>query len=98
MPKKNYTAKAKKILGSYGATGLLEDAAIGFFGTSLLMSRGYPMESAMPMTRVIQGAAGKVLNRRGKGRLAYGIIDLIDVYLLKQGISITQGITLEAWK
>ena len=89
---------SKKILGNYGAAGLLEDAAIGFFGTSLIMSRGYPMESAMPMTRVIQGAAGKVLNRRGKGRLAYGVIDLIDVYLLKQGISVTQGISLEAWK
>lgn len=98
MAKKNYTAKAKKILGNLGAVGLLEDAAIGFFGTTVLMSRGYPMESAMPMTRVIQGAAGKVLNRRGKGRLAYGIIDLVDVYLLKQGISVTQGITLEAWK
>ena len=94
---KNYTARAKKILGNYGATGLLEDAAIGYFGTSILMSRGYPMESAMPMTRVIQGAVGKALNRRGKGRLAYGVIDLIDVYLLKQGLSITKGISLEAW-
>ena len=96
--KTSRTNAAKKILGNLGAAGLLEDAAIGFFGTTVLMSRGYPMESAMPMTRVIQGAAGKVLNRRGKGRLAYGIIDLVDVYLLKKGITIGQGISLEAWK
>ena len=96
--KKNYTARAKKILGNYGATGLLEDAAIGFFGSSVLMGMGYPLESAMPMTRVLQGAAGKAMNRRGKGRLAYGIIDLIDVYLIRQGVKLPQTLSLEAWR
>jgi len=100
MAKKNYKARAKKVLGNYGASGLLEDAAIGFFGTSLIMGMGYPMESAMPMARLAQGAAGVALNRRGKGRLPYAVIDLIDVYLLKKGISIgqgvAQGISLEA--
>lgn len=95
---KNKVARGKKILGNYGASGLLEDAAIGFFGTSLIMGLGYPVESAMPMARVVQGLAGKVLDRRGKGRLAYGLIDLLDVYLIKQGLTVTKGISLEAWK
>ena len=95
---KTTARNAKKILGNLGATGLLEDAAIGFFGTSVLMGMGYPMESAMPMTRIVQGVAGKALNRRGKGRLAYGIIDLVDVYLIKQGIRLPQTLSLEAWR
>lgn len=85
---KKYTARGKAILGKYGATGLVEDAAIGYFGSQVLMGMGYPLESAMPMTRVIQGAAGKALNRRGKDRLAYGLIDLVDVYLIRQGFKI----------
>ena len=89
-------SRSKKVLGNYGATGLLEDAAIGYFGTSVLMGMGYPIESAMPMTRVVQGAVGKALNRRGKGRLAYGVIDLIDVYLIKRGFNL-QEISLKAW-
>ena len=92
------TKNAKKLLGNYGATGLLEDAAIGFFGASVLVGMGYPLESAMPMTRVVQGIAGKVLDRRGKGRLAYGVIDLIDVYLIRHGLKLPQRLTLEAWK
>ncbi|GAH70123.1 unnamed protein product, partial [marine sediment metagenome] len=87
---KNRVTRAKKILGNYGASGLLEDLAIGYFGSQLFLGMGYPLESAMPMTRVAQGAIGKALNRRGKGRLAYGLIDLIDVYLIKQGVTLTQ--------
>ncbi|GAI64187.1 unnamed protein product [marine sediment metagenome] len=89
-------SKNRKLLGNYGASGLLEDAAIGYFGTQVVMQMGYPMESAMPMTRVIQGAAGHALGRRGKGRLAYAVIDLIDVYLIKQG-ALLPGINLKAW-
>jgi len=58
---------------------------------------GYPLESAMPMTRVLQGAAGKALNRRGKDRLAYGLIDLIDVYLIRQGFKMPQ-IGIAQWR
>ena len=87
---KNYTARGKAILGRMGATGLLEDAAIGYFGSQVLMGMGYPLESALPMARVVQGAAGKALNRRGKDRLAYGLIDLVDVYLIRQGFKIPQ--------
>ena len=90
-------ARGKKILGNYGASGLLEDAAIGYFGSQIFLAMGYPLESAMPMTRVIQGIAGKALDRRGKGRLAYGLIDLLDVYLIKQGVRLTQGVSLKAW-
>lgn len=94
---KNTGARAKKILGNYGASGLLEDAAIGYFGSQVFMGMGYPLESAMPMTRLAQGALGKALNRRGKGRLAYAVIDLIDVYLIKQGATLTKGVSLKAW-
>lgn len=95
---KNSVVRAKKILGNLGTTGLLEDAAIGFFGANVLMGMGYPLESALPMTRVVQGIAGKALNRRGKGRLAYGVIDLIDVYLIRRGLKLPQTISLEAWR
>ena len=92
-----YAARGAKILGTYGVTGAAEDLAIGYFGAQLLASRGYPLEQALPMTRVIQGAAMKALNRRGKGRLVYGIIDLVDVYLIKRGLTM-QGISLAAWQ
>jgi hypothetical protein len=97
VAKKNSVTRAKKILGNYGATGLLEDAAVGFIGSQVFLSMGYPLESALPMARVAQGAAGHALNRRGKGRLAYGLIDLLDVYLIKQGVNLTQGVSLKAW-
>ena len=87
---------SKGILGNLGAIGLAEDAAIGYFGSQVLVGMGYPLDQAMPMTRVVQGIAGKALNRRGKGRLAYGLIDLIDVYLIKKGFNLT-GIDLKAW-
>ena len=93
---KNYKSRAKGLIGKYGMAGLAEDAAIGYIGSNLLMSQGYPLESALPMTRVVQGLAGKVLNRRGKGRLEHGIIDLIDVYLIRQGLPL-QGLSLKAW-
>ena len=95
--KKAIRRGGKKLLGNLGAAGAVEDLAIGYFGTQLFRSMGYPTESALPMARVAQGAIGVALNRRGKGRLAYGIIDLIDVYLLKQGIGIPQ-LNLAAWK
>jgi len=93
---KTYRKKASNILGRYGATGMLEDAAIGYFGTNVLMGMGYSIEQAMPMTRIIQGVAGKALGRRGSGRLAYGLIDLLDVYLIKRGFNL-QGISLRNW-
>lgn len=103
-PKKKTTTRrtntAKKnggILGSYGAIGLVEDAGIGYIGAQVLMGMGYPLETALPMTRLVQGAAGKALNRRGKGRLQYAVLDLIDVYLIRKGINLSQGISLKAW-
>ena len=95
-PSRSHKMGSKGILGNLGAVGIAEDAAIGFFGSSVLMGMGYPLDQALPMTRVVQGAAAKALNRRGKGRLAYGIIDLIDVYLIKKGFNL-QGISLKAW-
>ncbi|GAI88910.1 unnamed protein product [marine sediment metagenome] len=87
----------KGILGSYGAIGLVEDLGIGYIGAQALMGMGYPLESALPMTRLVQGVAGKALNRRGKGRLQYAVLDLIDVYLIRKGINLSQGISLKAW-
>jgi hypothetical protein len=91
--KKSYKSRAKGLIGKYGAIGLAEDTAIGYIGSQVLMARGYPLESALPMTRVIQGIAGKALKRRGGARLEHGIIDLLDVYLIKQGFNL-QGIGL----
>lgn len=86
--KKNYKSRARGLIGKYGMVGLAEDTAIGYIGSNVLMSQGYPLETALPMTRVIQGAIGKALKRRGAGRLEYGVIDLIDVYLIRNGIPI----------
>lgn len=94
---KNKGGGGKKLIGNLGAVGALEDLAIGYFGTSILKNMGYPTESALPMARTAQGLIGVALNRRGKGRLAYGVIDLIDVYLLKRGIGIPT-LNLSAWK
>ena len=94
---KRVRSGGKAILGKYGATGLVEDAAIGYLGGNLFMGMGYPLASALPMARVAQGAAGMALNRRGKGRLAYGIIDLMDVYLINKGFNF-QKISLSAWR
>jgi hypothetical protein len=94
--KKNYRSRAKGIIGKYGMGGLLEDSIIGLVGSSMLMSRGYPLESALPMTRLAQGAIGKAIGRRGAGRLEYAVIDLIDVYLIRKGLP-TNGIKLSQW-
>ena len=96
LAKKNYRSRARGVLGKYGMIGLAEDAAIGYIGSQLIMGMGYPLESALPMTRVIQGVAGKALKRRGAGRLEHGVIDLIDVYLIRQGFNLNK-IGLKAW-
>lgn len=95
--KKSYKSRAKGVIGKYGMTGLAEDAVIGYVGSQVLMSQGYPLESALPMTRVLQGIAGKALKRRGAGRLEHGVLDLIDVYLIRQGFNLNR-ISLNAWK
>jgi len=94
--KRSYSSRAKGVIGKYGMVGIAEDTAIGYVGSQVLMGMGYPLESALPMTRVVQGAVGKALNRRGKGRLEHGVIDLIDVYLIRQGIKIPTSLT--AWR
>lgn len=86
--KRSYSSRAKGIIGKYSMVGLAEDAIIGYAGSQVLMGMGYPLESALPMTRIAQGIAGKTLKRRGAGRLEHGVIDLIDVYLIRQGIAI----------
>jgi len=88
--RKSYKSRAKGVIGKYGMVGLAEDAAIGYLGSQVLMSRGYPLESALPMTRVIQGVAGKALKRRGAARLEHGILDLLDVYLIRQGFNLNK--------
>jgi len=94
--RKNYSTRAKAIIGKYGMAGMAEDLAWGYLGSQAIMTQGYPLESALPMSRIIQGLAGKALKRRGAGRLEHGILDLIDVYLIRQGIGIP--VSLSAWK
>jgi hypothetical protein len=91
--KRSYSSRAKGVIGKYGMTGLAEDMAIGYVGANVLMGMGYPLDTALPMTRVVQGAVGKALKRRGAGRLEHGIIDLIDVYLIKKGIKIPTSLS-----
>ena len=67
--------KMFRILGTQGA---IEDFAWGFVGLSL-MGRENP--SALPTIRLVQGIQGHVLNRVGKGRLVYAMIDLLDLIL-----------------
>lgn len=57
--------------------GALEDAVWGYMGFNLLGRT----PAALPFTRAVQGIQGYALDRRGKGRLLYSIIDLIDLYL-----------------
>ena len=64
--------------GNLGGVGFIEDLAIGYVGMGFFSGMG---EARLPFTRCVQGVAGHALDRRGKGRLQYGIIDLIDVYL-----------------
>ncbi len=97
MAKKSYKSRARGILGKYGMIGMGEDLAVGYLGSQVLMGMGYPLESALPMTRVVQGAVGKALKRRGAGRLEYGVLDLIDVYLIRQGFNLNK-ISLTAMK
>jgi len=94
--KRSYSSRAKGVIGKYGMTGILEDTAIGYLGSQALMGMGYPLDTALPMTRVVQGAVGKALKRRGAGRLEHGVIDLIDVYLIKKGVKLP--ISLNAWR
>lgn len=93
--KKSYSSRARGIIGKYGTVGILEDALIGYAGSQVVMQMGYPLDTAMPITRIIQGVAGKTLKRRGAGRLEHGVIDLLDVYLIKKGIGIPN---LLAWR
>jgi len=67
--------KMFRILGTQGA---LEDFAWGFAGLSLM---GVSNPSALPTIRLVQGLQGHVLNRVGKGRLIYAMIDLLDLIL-----------------
>lgn len=60
-----------------GASGALEDFLIGYLGQGFFSGMG---NAALPMTRVVQGISGHVLNRRGKGRLMYGLSDLLATY------------------
>ncbi len=66
-----------KMFRNIGAVGAAEDVAWGFMGFQLLGRT----PAALPMTRTIQGITGYVLNRRGKARAIYGVLDLISLWL-----------------
>lgn len=66
-----------KALRTLGTTGALEDLAWGWIGFNVLGKT----PAALPFTRVVQGLAGVAMDRRGKGRLIYGMIDLLAIYL-----------------
>lgn len=68
---------AKGFLKGMSAAGAAEDLAWGFVGLKLIGAT----PTALPSIRVIQGAAGHMLNRRGKSRLIPALIDLVDLWL-----------------
>lgn len=57
--------------------GAAEDLAWGFVGLKVLG----PTVTSLPSIRAVQGAAGHLMNRRGKSRLIPAIIDLVDLWL-----------------
>ena len=95
-PKRSVYRTAKgKFFKNLGLAGFVEDLAWGYVGMSMLGSSA----SGLATTRVIQGIQGHALNRRGKARLIYGLIDLIDLWLLGQYKLPQFNIPLlEAWK
>lgn len=72
-----------KFFKNMSGVGAVEDALIGYVGLQVL-APSVGAAAALPLTRTLQGIAGYALNRRGKGRMMYGIIDLIDLYLAGQ--------------
>lgn len=67
----------KRMFKTMGASGALEDFLIGYLGQGFFSGMG---AAALPFTRTLQGISGHALNRRGKGRMMYGILDLIATY------------------
>lgn len=80
--RKNVSRKGK-LFGSISGIGALEDLAVGLGGGVLFRSMGQGA-NAVPMTRIVQGAVGYGLKRRGKAHLIRGIIDYVDNYLLSR--------------
>lgn len=70
-----------KMFRTLGTKGAIEDFAWGFGGIAL-MGAGNPI--ALPAIRLVQGVQGHVLNRTGKGRLVYALIDLADLVIAGQ--------------
>ena len=78
--KKVYKTAKGKFFKNLGMVGFAEDLAWGYIGMSVLGASA----SGLATTRVIQGIQGHALGRRGKQRLIYGLIDLIDLWLMGQ--------------
>lgn len=70
-----------KMFRTLSAKGALEDFAWGFGGIALM---GHNNPVALPAIRLIQGAQGHILDRPGKGRLVYALIDLADLVITGQ--------------
>ena len=93
--KKVYKTAKGKFFKNLGMVGFAEDLAWGYVGMSLLGANA----SGLATARVIQGIQGHALGRRGKQRLIYGLIDLIDLWLIGQYKLPKFNVPLlEAWK
>ena len=90
-----YKSAKGKFFKNLGMVGFAEDLAWGYVGMSLLGANA----SGLATARVIQGIQGHALGRRGKQRLIYGLIDLIDLWLIGQYKLPKFNVPLlEAWK
>lgn len=86
--------RGSKLFRNVSGSQALKDLIVGYAGGKVIKeSQGINTGQAVALTRIGQGLVGHVANRRGKGKLVPGVIDLIDNALIdKVPIPILDGI------
>jgi len=80
---KKMAKRASKLFRNVSGSQALEDLIVGYAGGKVIHeSQGINTGQAVALTRIGQGLVGHVANRRGKGKLVPGVIDLIDNALI----------------
>ena len=80
---KKMAKRGSKLFRNVSGSQALEDLIVGYAGGKVIHeSQGINTGQAVALTRIGQGLVGHVANRRGKGKLVPGVIDLIDNALI----------------
>jgi len=80
---KKMAKRGSKLFRNVSGSQALEDLVVGYAGGKVIHeSQGIATGQAVALTRIGQGLIGHVANRRGKGKLVPGVIDLIDNALI----------------